>query len=332
MRGVAGEMRPVAPVILDRVFEDGGRALRALAERRGPYRPIQRYFESHAELRAVEVHGRARPPAGAPPSAQPMQPWFREDWWRGEAPDEGVAPLVRHAPFLDAARRLYGAAIVEPSAIYANVVTPGRGVDAGHYDIPAFRGMHRHGHPSWLLCVMLRSGLFDRWHVRTCTIVSWFYDGEGGGFSYWPEGVEGPRVDRPCLGNTAIAADTDRMFHRIRSVAPGSAAAPYPLDPDSEARFDGAAWRVTTGGREVARFPREAVRVSLNWKAVVHASEEERRRASSGEDDLTLAAVLRRFADALAWPALADGDPARRVREEDVVRGLSERFVVPRPG
>ncbi len=330
MRGVAGEMRPVAPVFLDEVFEDGGRALRALVRRRGPYRPIQRYFASHVEMKAVEVHSQARPRSDAP-AGQRIQPWFREDWWRGAPLVDGVAPLVEHPAFLDAARRLYGCELVEPSAIYANLVAPGRGVDAGHYDIPAFRGMDRHGHPSWLLCVMLRSGLFDRWHVRTCTIVSWFYDGEGGGFSYWPDGVEGPRVDRPCLGNTAIAADTDRMFHRIRSVAPGRAAAPYPLDLGSEARFVDGACRITTAGREVARLPEAAVRVSLNWKAVIHASEEARRLAASHEDDLTLAAVLRRFADALAWPALADGDPARRVREEDVVRGLSERFAVPRP-
>ena len=40
--------------------------------------------------------------------------------------------------------------------------------------------------------------------VRASTL-SWFYDGVGGTFDYWPDGIDGPMLsERPPFGNVAL--------------------------------------------------------------------------------------------------------------------------------
>ena len=74
-----------------------------------------------------------------------------------------------------------------------------------HLDVPAFRGFTRADYPIWLLKTMMTSGLFERWRTKIATAVSWFYEGPGGDFHYWPDGPDQPgAVESPPFVNVAV--------------------------------------------------------------------------------------------------------------------------------
>jgi hypothetical protein len=68
-----------------------------------------------------------------------------------------------------------------------------------HLDNPSFYGAIRVDYPLPFLRVMGSSGLFDAWRVVRASAISWFYDGTGGNFDYWPEGLDGPMGYVPAL-------------------------------------------------------------------------------------------------------------------------------------
>jgi hypothetical protein len=115
---------------------------------------------------------------------------------------------------------------------------------------------------------MGRSELFERWRVIQAGAVSWFYDGPGGNFEYWPEGLGGPmQAEKPPFRNVAIMADNDRMYHRIGRV--GAHNAPLPqMTAAAELRALGDdRWAIVENGEVRATYPFNAVRLSLVWKA-----------------------------------------------------------------
>lgn len=66
---------------------------------------------------------------------------------------------------------------------------------------------------------MGRSELFESWRIIQAGAVSWFYDGPGGNFEYWPEGLDGRMLSEQApFRNVAIMADNDRLYHRIGRV------------------------------------------------------------------------------------------------------------------
>jgi hypothetical protein len=65
--------------------------------------------------------------------------------------------------------------------------------------------------------------------------VSWFHEGPGGGFHYWPVGPDGPMASEVSpFGNVAIVADNDRMYHRIGRIG----------DPAAKLQWLGIVYRV----------------------------------------------------------------------------------------
>src|SRR5690606_31684076 len=116
--------------------------------------------------------------------------WFRGDLAVGAQRVEGVEALLEHPRLYEAARRVFPGAELAPQLVYVNLNPPMPQVDPGHTDVPCFRGVDRHRVPVWLLVTMLRSRLFERWYVPTVTAVSWYYQGPGGGFRYWPDGPD----------------------------------------------------------------------------------------------------------------------------------------------
>ena len=100
--------------------------------------------------------------------------------------------------------------------------------------------------------------------------IAWFYDGPDGGFEYWPDGAAGPmRTESAPFGNVAIVADADRCItgsdesvHPMPVLPRMSASAEIRLDPDG-------GWSIFDQNDCRARYPKEAVRLSVVWKADV---------------------------------------------------------------
>src|SRR5882762_6791654 len=272
---------PRPPVVIDRVFDDPG-LVRTLIERHAPYWPVQRYFASAEEQRALSASTR-QPVVG---------PVFRGDWAYDRPLVDGVEPILENARFADAARRAFGAAIVRPYVVYVNLSLPMPCGDSGHTDVPAFRGIDRAAYPVWLLVTMGRSGLFERWRVRIATAVAWFYSGRGGEFTYWPQGPDRPPVVRAMETNTAVLGDNDVMFHRVEAIGGPDDDMVRGLTLDSELRRGtGGEWEVADAGRVLKAFPFDAIRVSVSWKAQVFR-DDEARLVDEHTDDLGFEDVL----------------------------------------
>ena len=310
---------PRTPVAIDRAVEDPGQ-VRRLVEARAPYWPVQRYFGNDAEYATLSGSAGSRPMIVAPV--------FRGNWALEGVAEPDVAPLLHHRPFVDAARSLFDAELVEPTTVYVNCTWQLPFVQgAGHTDIPAFRGLDRTRYPVTWLSIMGLSGLFEDVRLRIATAVAWFYPGSDGGFEYWPEGPERPsRLHEGRIENTAIVGDNDFMWHRVRATGrPRDGMAKLSLA--SELVRDGGAWAVRDGERGLGRFGWDALRVSLSWKALVFASDTDRRRYREHTDDIDLAEVLRRFGEDLAARGIEVAWPADPVRDPATVRLLTDTYV-----
>src|SRR4029077_13495870 len=133
----------------------------------------------------------------------------------------------------EAASRLFDTTDVMLNTVVVNVNAP-MPVGAIHVDIPSFRGATRDRYPIQLLQAMGCSGLFETWRIVEAGAVVWFYDGPGGAYDYWPEGVNGPmRSELPPFRNRALVSDNDRMYHRIGWIGDPAATIPM-ITPTAE--------------------------------------------------------------------------------------------------
>jgi hypothetical protein len=310
---------PRPPILLDPAVGDPALVHR-LIDAHQPYWPVQRYFANDAEYAAL---------SGRDASAgMVVAPVFRGNWAADGDVRPGVEPLLQHPPFVEAARRLFDAELVRPTTVYVNLtVQLPFAQGAGHTDVPVFRGFDRSRHPITLLTIMGLSGLFEDVRVKVATAVAWFYGGRDGGFEYWPDGPDAPpRVHEGRIDDTAIVGDNDAMWHRVRPTGRVEDGMPV-LTQASELTGGGHDWRIVDGERVIATVPRERLRISLSWKALVFDSDDERRRYDERTDDLDLAEVLRRFRVDLAARGVEMPVPAEPERDPALIALLQRHYV-----
>ncbi len=314
---------PRAPLEVAPVFDDPS-LIETLVKRGGPYFTVQRYVKNKEEM--ISLGSRER----VATRAMPIAPWFRGDWAFDERRVEGVEAILHHPRFIESAKSLFGAAIVAPEIVYANLMTPMPRVDPGHIDVPSFRGFDRRERPIWLLMIMQKSGLFERWYVPVATAVAWYYEGEAGGFRFWPEGPDASPRRRPCQSNTALVGDNEHMFHAVERVGASESAILTGLSLDSELRWSDAAARFEVfEGEELLRsYPYEALRLSISWKARVFLDEAAERRALDHEDDLSAPEVLRVFLDDLGARGVEAEPPEDLETDPAFMRVLNDAYAV----
>jgi hypothetical protein len=254
------------PIKLDGAFDDPS-AVRLLVERHGPYPSIAHYLPPSATL------GNTDGAAGAD-----LLPWFRANWAvNGSTDVPGADRILNNPRFAAAASRLFDGARVRPTTVVVNINAP-MGPGAVHVDIPSFHGANRDRYSLRLLQAMGTSGLFEQWRIVEAGAVTWFYNGPGGAYDYWPEGLTGAMHScQPPFDNVALVADNDRMFHRIGWIGDPHASTPI-LTPAAQIHHDSVGqWTITDTGGTVCGYPEERVRISILWKAqvltetVVHA-------------------------------------------------------------
>jgi hypothetical protein len=267
----------VKPIRIEPAFENR-EEIRAMFERCAPYQAIAAYAPEGVVDETSEEAKRS------------VLPHFRGNWALGGKPlVEGAELILHNETFLDAARAVFETSLLYPEFVVVNVNAP---MPAGmtHVDIPSFYGATRENFPLPFLKVMGSSGLFEAWGVAHASTISWFYEGSGGNFDYWPEGLDGPMLsERPPFGNVALMADNDRMYHRIGPIGDPNAELPRmsasaQIQPDGEGN-----WVTLENGEVRATYPSQAIRFSVLWKAGVWERE-------SGIDNLTLDRIMAIFA------------------------------------
>jgi hypothetical protein len=201
---------------------------------------------------------------------------------------DGAETILHNKSFLDAARSSFGTSLVWPEMVVVNINTP-MPASPTHMDNPSFYGATRENYPLPFLRVMGGSGLFEAWRVVRASTISWFYEGNGGNFDYWPEGLDGPMLsEQPPFGNIALCGDNDRMYHRIGPIGNGTEEMPRmsasaKIQPDGEGH-----WIILENGEARATYPSHAIRFSVLWKAEV-------RNGNSDIDHLTLDRIMEIF-------------------------------------
>lgn len=317
--------RPPVPV---EGFLEDPELVRRLVERHAPYEPVQRYVASAEEQRLLSQNDRVDPGKGAN-AAEPVfvAPVFRGDWAYDEPLVEGVEPILYNERFQEAARKLFGGALVVPQIVYVNLTLPIPDYDVGHTDVPAFRGIDRTRYPVWLLVAMGRSGLFERWRVPIATAVSWWFEGEGGSFTYWPEGPDRPPRTVPPTPNTAVVGDNDFMFHRADGVGGAGVRWLRGLSLDSRLVWlGGDDWAVQDGGREIVRVGWREVRVSVSWKAQVFQDERQLALYRGHGDDLTLDDAVEKLLGDLAGRGRGVARPEDPLTDGAFIAALGESY------
>lgn len=258
----------VKPIRIAEAFDSREQVL-AMLQQHAPYRAIAAYAPEGV---VDETEGK---------SERSVLPWFRGDWAVGGKPlVEGVEGILYNRKFIDAARFTFGTSLVHPEFVVVNINAP---MPPGsiHVDVPSFYGATREEYPLPFLRVMGCSGLFEPWRVVRAGAVSWFYDGMGGNFDYWPDGLEGPMLsEQPPFGNVALMADNDRMYHRIGAIGNPHESLPQ-ISVSAQIQPDGNGnWTITENGEARATYPNHAIRFSLLWKAEILKSEASRSNLS----------------------------------------------------
>jgi hypothetical protein len=252
-------------------------------------------------------------------------PWFREHWaLDGRALIPDANELLHNPLFIAAAREVFGGSVVRPMTVLINLMGP-MATGTPHIDTPSFRGAERSNFPLWLLLVMGASGLFRRWSLSLAGAVSWFYDGEGGDFEYWPDGKEGPAMrERPPFGNVAVVTDSDRMYHRVGAIghadeylAEGTISASSKLLRDKSGE-----WRIVDDGKVRAVYQPGEVRVSLLWKAIVFENEAAAAAFEEHTDDITLERAATIFCSDLRQRGIKFTEPSDPAHDPQWARTL----------
>jgi hypothetical protein len=266
------------PIRIEPAFEDREQ-IRAMFERYAPYRALAAYIPE--DLFSDETSAETK---------RSVFPWFRGNWALGGKPlVEGAELILHNKNFLAAAKAASGTSFVNPEFVVVNVNAPSP-TGFTHVDIPSFYGATRDNYPLPFLKAMGDSELFEAWRVVRVGALSWFYEGPGGNFDYWPEGLDGPmRSERPPFGNIALISDNDRTYHRIGAIGNGDAELPRISDA-AQIRLDGDRnWVILENGEVRAIYPSHAIRFSVLWKAEV-------RDGKFGADSLTLDRIMAIFA------------------------------------
>jgi hypothetical protein len=269
-------MRFAKPIRIEPAFDDREQ-IRGMFERYAPYRALASYAPEGLK---DETHEEAK---------RPVLPWFRGDWALGGEPlVEGADPILHNKRFLEAARTVFGTWFVYPEFVAVNINGP-MPACATHVDNPSFYGATRLDYPLPFLRVMGFSGLFDAWRVVQASAISWFYEGAGGSFDYWPDGLDGRMLrEQPPFGNVALISDNDQLYHRIDAIGDPDAELPRMsasahIEPDGDGN-----WAILENGEVRATYPSHAIRLSILWKAEV-------RDKKSRPDNLTLDQTMEIF-------------------------------------
>jgi hypothetical protein len=269
-------MTYIRPIRIEPAFDDREQ-IRAMFERYAPYRALAAYAP---EGLADEMREEAK---------RPVVPWFRGDWaLAGKSLVEGADLILHNKKFLDAAKAAFGTSLVFPEFIAVNINGPMPACKT-HVDNPSFYGATRVDYPLPLLRVMGFSGLFDTWRVVQASAISWFYEGAGGSFDYWPAGLDGPMLSEgPPFGNVALISDNDQLYHRVSAVGDPNAELPR-MSASAQIRPDGDGnWAILENGEVRATYPRHAIRFSVLWKAEI-------RNGKSHSGHLTLGRIMEIF-------------------------------------
>jgi hypothetical protein len=178
---------------------------------------------------------------------------------------------------------------------------------------------------------MGRSGLFTEHLVKMAQVITWWYLGENGTFTYWPDGPLGEpkRLEHP-LWNKGVVVQNELMFHRGDPVGRPEERDIPGLRHRSMIGYDAARddWAVTTDDEVVRRYRPEEMRLLVHWSAEVYSDMDEVEKNLDHSDDLTHDIVFERLLADMRGRGIDVAEPSDPLHDQVFIRALIDAYSV----
>jgi len=326
-------LRPVAaPRVLDGVYtDDQYERLLRLVQSRGPWPTIMaHHFNTVEELMATSNAGAADKAGLTLDDVATAN--FRGILGKGSAclfPE--IEDCYYNSTFLRLARDYWGAQFARPTLMLFNLSGPHHSSINAHLDAVTFRGIRIENAPVWLQNVMGRSGLFTEHLVKMAQVITWWYRGENGTFTYWPDGPLGEprRLEHP-LWNKGVVVQNEMMFHRGDPVGRAEDRDTPGLKHRSRIGYepDHDEWVITTDGEAIRRYRPEEMRLLVHWSAEVYDDMDELNKVLDHSDDLTFDTVFHRLLADMRAKGLRVAEPTDPLHDQAFIRALTAAYSI----
>jgi len=330
---LAAALTPVhPPQVLDDVYtDDEHERLLGVVQEHGPWKTIQaHHFQSVDELIATtsgtvpKDHGLT---LDAIATAQ-----FRGFYGQNSVcfyPE--VEDIFYSRRLLDRVRSYWDAAYAKPTMMLFNVCGPHQSGLSPHLDATTFRGVRYENSPVWLQNIMAKSGLFADYIVNMAQVIVWWYRGEAGTFTYWPDGPLRPPATLPTpIWNRGVVVQNELMFHRGDPVGRPEERPIDGLRHRSliEYRRDDDDWAVTTDGDVIRRYAPEQIRLLVHWSAEVYRDLTEVTTVMDHTDDLTHERVFDTLIADLRAKGVRVSEPSDPFHDDDFIHALMSTYSI----
>ena len=326
-------LRPVAPPrVLDRVYTEAQhRQMFDVIKTRGPWPTItSHHFDTVEELVATST-------GVLPEGLNLTLDDVATAHFRGFFAQNSVCfypelfDCFYNDRFVELVKDYWGAGYAKPQMMLFNVCGPHHSGLTSHLDAVTFRGIRYEDSPVWLMNIMGKSGLFTDHLVKKAQVITWWYRGDNGTFTYWPDGPnDAPKVLEHPLWNKGVVVENERMFHRGDPVGrpderdiPGLKHRSL-IDYDADADV----WHITTDGNVIRSYRPEQMRLLVHWSAEVYSDLDEVRTVMDHTDDLTLDEVVGRLLADMREKGTAVAEPTDPLHDDDFVRALISTYSI----
>jgi hypothetical protein len=239
--------------------------------------------------------------------------------------------IFYNSRFLAEAKSYWNAQYAKPTLMLFNICGPHNTGLAPHLDAVTFRGIRIENTPVWLQNMMGKSGLFRDHIVKMAQVITWWYRGSPGGFTYWPDGPLGPpqNLEMP-MWNRGVVVQNELMFHRGDPVGPPEDREIEGLKNRSLFGYDQADdnWVITTDGSVIKRYRPDQARLLVHWNAEVYSDMAEVEKVMDHSDDLTLERVVNTFLADLRARGVDVAEPSDPLRDVDFMQALMGTYDV----
>lgn len=326
-------LRPVAPPqVIEGVYTDDqhARLLRVVQEH-GPWPTITaHHFQSVEELIATS--------SGVVPKNHGLTlDAIATAHFRGFLAENScvyypeIHDCFYNAGFLERVKAYWGAQYAKPTMMLFNVAGPHNSGLSPHLDAVTFRGVRIENTPVWMQNVMAKSGLFRDHVIKMAQIVTWFWLGEEGTFTYWPDGPLGEpqRIEHP-MWNKGVLVQNEMMFHRGDPVGRPDERPITGLAHRSKLGYRHATddWAITTDGEVICTYEPRNIRFLVHWNAEVYTDLHEAKLVMDHTDDLTHQRVVDTFLADLRARGVQVAEPSDPFHDEDFIRTLTATYAI----
>ncbi len=330
---LAKVLTPVFPPrVLERVYSDDEHArLLAVVQEHGPWPTIQaHHFESVDELIATTSGVVPKDHGLTLDSIATAQ--FRGFYGQNSVcyfPE--IEDVFYSGRLLDEVKSYWQAEYAKPTMMLFNICGPHQSGLSPHLDAVTFRGVRYENTPVWLLNIMAKSGLFTDYLVNMAQVITWWYRGEAGTFTYWPDGPLLPPKTLPTpMWNRGVVVQNELMFHRGDPVGRPEEREIEGLMHRSQFEFraDDDAWVITTDGDVIRRYAPEQIRLLVHWNAEVYRDMDDVKRVMDQTDDLTHERVFETLIGDLRVKGVDVVEPVDPMHDDGFIHTLLSTYTI----